>query len=171
VRIELFRQIYKATECTLSSVEVIPSSQRNHTCQPSDNCTTDRLPLSISIYDALRFQQPQQTENEESPDGSIYDAGFASLQRIIRGSRWRYIPSTCALVLGSYMALGLWSGLTSTYMVVGETRSIPLMQRLGAALDSFLAVAAYEPSLPQSTPFSTSRGRGPAIWSTILIVG
>ena len=132
------------------------------------------LPLSISIYDALRFQQPRQIENEESPDGSIYDAGFASLQRIIRGSRWRYIPSTCTLVLGSYMALGLWSGLTSTYicpLVVGETRSIPLMQWLGAALDSFLAIAAYELYLPQSTTLGTSRGRGPAIWSTILIVG
>ena len=105
------------------------------------------LPLCISIYDALRIQRPRQSENEESADGSIYDAGFASLQRTIRGSRWRYIPSTCALVLGSYMALGLWSGLTSTYicpLVVGETRSIPLMQWLGAALDSFLAIAAYE---------------------------
>jgi hypothetical protein len=152
----------------------MPSSQRIHTCQPPNNCTTDRLPLSISIYDALRFQQPQQTENEESPNGSIYDAEFASLQRIIRGSRWRYIPSTCALVLGSYIALGLWSGLTSTYicpLVVGETRSIPLMQWLGAALDSFLAIAAYELCLLQSPAFGTSQGRGLAIWSTILIVG
>lgn len=132
------------------------------------------LPLSISIYDALRIQRPKQTENEESPDGSIYDAGFASLQRIFRGSRWRYIPSTCALVLGSYMALGLWSGLTSTYIcpvVVGEARSIPLMQWLGVALDSFLAIAAYELCLLPNTPFGTSRGRGPAIWSIILIVG
>jgi hypothetical protein len=132
------------------------------------------LPLSISIYDALRIQRPRQSENEESPDGSIYDARFVSLQRTIRGSRWRYIPPACALVLGSYMALGLWSGLTSTYicpLVVGETRSIPLMQWLGAALDSFLAIATYELCLPQSTPFGTSRGRGPTIWSTILIVG
>jgi hypothetical protein len=175
VRIELFRRIYKATECTISSVEVIPSFQRNHTFQPL--LTTSQqiiLPLSISIYDALRIQRPRQSENEESPDGSIYDAGFASLQRIIRGSRWRYIPPASALVLGSYMALGLWSGLTSTYIcpsVVGETRSIPLMQWLGAALDSFLAIAAHELCLPQSTPFGTSRGRGPTIWSTILIVG
>jgi len=43
VRIELFRRIYKATECTVSSVEVMPSSKHNHTCQPSDNCTTDRF--------------------------------------------------------------------------------------------------------------------------------
>jgi hypothetical protein len=45
------------------------------------------------------------------------------------------------------------------------------MQWLGAALDSFLAIAAYELCLPQSTPFGTSRGRGPTVWSTILIVG
>jgi hypothetical protein len=72
------------------------------------------------------------------------------------------------------MALGLWSGLTSTYIcpiVVGEAKSIPLMQWLSVALDSFLAIAAYELCLPQSTPFGTSRGRGPAIWSTVLIVG
>jgi len=43
VRIELFRRIYKATECTVGSVEVMPSSQHNRTCQPSDNCTTDRF--------------------------------------------------------------------------------------------------------------------------------
>jgi hypothetical protein len=43
VRIELFRRIFNATECTISSVEVMPSSQRNHTCQPSDNCTIDRF--------------------------------------------------------------------------------------------------------------------------------
>jgi hypothetical protein len=131
------------------------------------------VPLAISVYDALRFQRPRQTEKEEPPDGSIYDAGLASLQRIVRGSRWRYVPSTSALVLGCYMALGLWSGLNSTYicpLVVGETRSIPLMQWLGATLDSFLAIATYELCLPHSTAGSISRGRGPAIWSTILIV-
>jgi hypothetical protein len=45
------------------------------------------------------------------------------------------------------------------------------MQWLGVALDSFLAIAAYELCLPQSTLFGASRGRGPAIWSAILIVG
>jgi hypothetical protein len=43
VRIELFRRICQATECTVSSIEVMPSSQHSHThtCQPSDNYTTD----------------------------------------------------------------------------------------------------------------------------------
>jgi hypothetical protein len=131
------------------------------------------VPLAISIYDALRFQRPRQTDKEESADGNIYDAGFALLQHIIRGSRWRYVPSTCALVLGCYMALGLWSGLNSTYicpLVVGESRSIPLMQWLGATLDSFLAIAAHKLCLPQSPLGPNIRGHGPAIWSTILIV-
>jgi hypothetical protein len=42
VRIELYRRIYKATECTISSVEVMPSL-RNHIHQPSDNFTTDHF--------------------------------------------------------------------------------------------------------------------------------
>jgi hypothetical protein len=116
---------------------------------------------------------PQQTEKEDSPGGNIYDDGFASLQNIVRGSRWRYVPSTCALVLGCYLALGIWSGFNSTYicpLAGGERRSIPLMQWLGAALDSFLAIASYELCLPQSPVGSNTRGRGPIIWSTILIV-
>lgn len=131
------------------------------------------MPLAISLYDALRFQRPRQIEKEDSPGGNIYDAGFASLQRIVRGSRWRYIPSTLALVLGCYMALGLWSGLNSTYicpLVVGDTRRIPLTQWLAATLDSFLAIATYELCLPSRTAGGTSRGRGPVIWSTILLV-
>jgi hypothetical protein len=71
------------------------------------------------------------------------------------------------------MALGLWSGLNSTYicpLVVGEAQRIPLMQWFSAMLDSFLAIAAYELCLPQGTVGSTTRGRGPAIWSTIMIV-
>ena len=71
------------------------------------------------------------------------------------------------------MALGLWSGLNSTYicpLVVGDTHTVPLMQWFAASLDSFLAVAVYELSLPQSNSGITGRSRGPAIWSTILIV-
>jgi hypothetical protein len=71
------------------------------------------------------------------------------------------------------MALGLWSGLNSTYicpLVVGETRSIALVQWLAATLDSFVAIATYELCLPYRAAGGTSRGRGPIIWSTILLV-
>ena len=71
------------------------------------------------------------------------------------------------------MALGVWSGLNSTYicpLVVGDARTVPLMQWFAASLDSFLAIAVYELALPQSNSGSTGRSRGPAIWSTMLIV-
>lgn len=44
------------------------------------------------------------------------------------------------------------------------------MQWLGAALDSFLAIASYELCLSQSPVGSNTYGRGPTIWGTVLIV-
>ena len=173
MRIELFRQISKSTECTTRSVEVIHTSETESEFHPANSEWQIFVPLAISIYDALRFQKPRQTEKEDSPGGNTYNAGFTSLQRMVRGSRWRYVPPTCALVLGCYMTMGLWSGLNSTYicpLVVGEARSIPLMQWLSAMLDSFVAIATYELCLPPTPVGSNFRGRGPAIWSTILVV-
>ena len=77
------------------------------------------------------------------------------------------------LTVGCYMALGLWSGLNSTYicpLVVGQTRTVPLMQWLSAGLDTFLAIAAYELSFPLGPAGNNSRGRGALIWGPILIV-
>ncbi len=151
-RVELFRRIYKASECTAKSVEIV-------------------IPLVIAIYDAVRFQKP--VEKEEAGSASIFDKGRASLKYFLIGSRWRYVPSACALTAGCYMTLDLWSGLNSTYicpLVVGETRTIPLMQWGSASLDCFLAIAAYELSLPHTSGGGTTRARGPAIWSAVTIV-
>jgi hypothetical protein len=41
LRIELFRQIYKATECTVRSVEVINAFAYNQRVQPSNSLTPD----------------------------------------------------------------------------------------------------------------------------------
>lgn len=69
------------------------------------------------------------------------------------------------------MAMGLWSGQNSTYicpLVLGETKKIPIMQWGSLAIDAFLAITAYELSLPHSS--SSSRGHGPMIWSTVVVV-
>ena len=88
-------------------------------------------------------------------------------------SRWRYIPSAILLLTGCRLAMGLWSGLDSTYIcptIGGQTRTIPTMQWIAAAIDLFLVVAAYELSLPQVQSGRPGRGRGPVIWSSVLLV-
>ena len=152
LRVELFRRISKATECTTKSVEIV-------------------IPLLIAIYDAVRFQNA--TEKEDTAFASIHEGWRVSFTHFVRGSRWRYIPSACALTVGCYMALDLWSGLNSTYicpLVVGEARTIPFMQWGSAGLDCFLAITAYELSLPNTLGGSTTRSRGPTTWSAIAIV-
>ena len=121
----------------------------------------------------MRFQKPRPKDKQEYSDESIYEAGFASVKHFLCSSRWRYIPSAILLLTGCRLAMGMWSGLNSTYIcptIGGQTRTIAAMQWIAAAIDFFLVVAAYELSLPQAQSGRPGRGRGPVIWSSVLLV-
>lgn len=70
------------------------------------------------------------------------------------------------------MLLSLWSASTSTYIcpLVGrQSIVVALLQTLATLIDSFLAIASVELSLPFGQPSSSSRPKGPVIWTSVLV--
>jgi hypothetical protein len=151
-RLEVYRRISQATECTISNVEVF-------------------LPLLLALYDCVRFQQYKSIELPEKPDHSVYDAIQERVRRYILRPRYRYMLSVCLTCLGSSLLLGLWRPLNSTYIcpiVTGEQRSIPLLQVGGLLLDFIVAVVAHE-MIPRPDGSGLSPRRTTVLWSTILL--
>lgn len=128
VRIELLRRILKATECTISSPEVF-------------------VPLVLAVYDGLRRQRWRSRSHRDVSDLGVYGTVYKSSGlHWFLDSRFRYVFPTFLVTLGCHLASGLWSGVSSTYicpLVVGQTRTVPLMQLVAAALDCHLAITAY----------------------------
>lgn len=150
-RIELYRRISKATECTVDSVEIF-------------------LPFLLALYDAVRSQRTLGPEPEERPDSSMYDSLQAALGRWIVRPRTRFLFPMFLLSSGCYLAQGLWSSSNSTYIcpiVVREPRTIPMMQISALALDVLLAIIVYE-----TTPKTDGRGlsgrRCVVLWSSAM---
>lgn len=152
VRLELYRRISEASECTINSVEVY-------------------LPLLLAIYDAARFQRPVNFESEEKPDQNVYESMSVALRRYILRPRTRLLLPAFLLSYGSYLVLGLWTSSNSTYIcpvVVGDARTIPLMQICALFLDWCLAVLVYEMS-PRSDGSGLSGRRMAILWSSTMI--
>lgn len=152
VRIELYRRISKATECTIDSVEMF-------------------LPLLLALYDAVRSQRTLNLPPDERPDNTIYESLRAAVTTHILRPRTRYLLSILMVSYGCYLAQGLWMSSTSTYIcpiVVGEPKTIPMMQICALFLDFCLAIIAYETS-PKNDGRGLSGRRYVVLWSSVMI--
>ncbi|KAL2444785.1 hypothetical protein ABEF95_017254 [Exophiala dermatitidis] len=132
VRIELYRRILDAPECTIDSVEVF-------------------LPFLLAAYDALRTQRPRNIQEEDKPESSIYDIMREKLRTYLLQPRIRYLPSLFLVSYGCYRTQDMWLPLKSTYIcpiVTGETKTIPAFQSAALAVDLCLAIIVYE-TLPK----------------------
>ncbi|KAK6365700.1 hypothetical protein LTS17_011087 [Exophiala oligosperma] len=151
LRIELYRRIGKATECTMDNVEVF-------------------LPFLLACYDAARSQRPLALEQDDRPDSSIYDGIRMALKRFILRPRTRYLLPILLVSYGAYLAQGLWSSSNSTYIcpiVTGEPRTVPAMQVIALFLDLCLVLLVYESS-PKSNGRGLSGRRYAVLWSSAI---
>lgn len=159
LRLELYRRITKATECTIDNVEVF-------------------LPFLIASYDAVRSQRQIPLQDEKQSNTSSF--GFIQrlttpIQRPISAwilqPRTRYLLPLFLIASGCYLVQGMWSSSTTTYIcpiVTGEQRSIPFFQFLALLLDFLLAVIAYE-THPKSDGSGLSGRRSVVLWSSTLL--
>ncbi|OCT46929.1 capsular associated protein [Cladophialophora carrionii] len=152
VRIELYRRISLATECTISSVEVF-------------------LPFLLAVWDAFRSQRSLDLQQEERPDSSVYESLRSALRTYILRPRTRHMFSLFMVSYGCYLTQGLWTSSNSTYIcpaALGLPRTVPLMQISSLVLDFCLAVIAYE-----NAPRPDGRGlfgrRSVVLWSSVMI--
>ncbi|EXJ88609.1 hypothetical protein A1O1_05539 [Capronia coronata CBS 617.96] len=152
VRLELYRRISMATECTIDSIEVF-------------------LPFLLAVYDAVRSQRARRLQEEERPDSSAYDALRATLRAHVLRPRTRYLIPMFLVSYGCYRILYLWDPVTSTYicpLVTGEGRIVPAMQVAALVLDLCLVITVYESS-PKQDGKGLSPRRCVVLWSTVMI--
>jgi Glycosyl transferase family 90 len=153
VRVELFRQIIKKTECAISSAEIY-------------------LPLLLALYDAFRFQKHEGIAAAHKPDAKLYDKVLEATSCYILRSRFRYILSVAVFCYGCRLLLDEWLPLNSNYIcpiVLKQQITIPWMQRGCVLLDLLLAVIVYE-KLPKSDGSGLSPRRSVVLWSSTLTV-
>ena len=151
VRLELYRQINKKTECTVSSLEIF-------------------LPLLLACYDALRFQKNELVEVSERPDESTYRVALKNLKRSILEQRFRYVLPAAALCFGCRVLLKQRLAVNSTYIcpvVLRQQTTIPSMQTACLLLDLLLAIIVYE-MLPRSNGYGLSPRRSVVFWTSTL---
>ncbi|KIW23571.1 uncharacterized protein PV07_11759 [Cladophialophora immunda] len=152
LRIELYRRISLATECTIASVEMF-------------------LPFLLAVYDSFRFQRSVDMQDEEKPDSSVYESLRAAARTYILRPRTRYLLSMFMVSYGCYLTQGLWTSTNSTYicpLALGEPKAIPMMQVCALALDFCLAVIAFE-TVPKSDGSGLSGRRCVVLWSSTMI--
>lgn len=151
VRIELYRRISGAPECTIDSVEVF-------------------LPFMLALYDAVRSQSSLALEYEERPDSSVYESFRMTVSRKVLGPRTRYLFPLFLVSYGCYLAQGFWASSTSTFIcprVTGEQRAIPTMQIGALLLDLCLAIIAYE-TAPKPDGRGLSGRRYVILWTSAM---
>jgi hypothetical protein len=131
------------------------------------------IPFVLSLYDSFRFQRPRSRGDEEPSVHNLHETVYDALHRWYLDSRFRYVFPAFLVSFGSFLASGLWTGASSTFicpLVVGQTRTVPLMQFFCVALDSWLAIAVYELCLQKSSKDKEARAKTPLVWSSILLV-
>ncbi|KIY03617.1 uncharacterized protein Z520_00308 [Fonsecaea multimorphosa CBS 102226] len=152
LRIELYRRISLATECTISSVEMF-------------------LPFLLAVYDCFRFQRSVALQQEEKPDSSIYESLSSAARAYALRRRTRYLLSIFIVSYGCCLTQGLWTSTNSTYICsqsLGEPKTIPMMQLGALALDFCLAVIACE-TIPKSDGSGPSGQRCVILWSSTMM--
>lgn len=159
LRLELYRRITKATECTIDNVEAF-------------------LPFLIALYDAVRSQRQRILQGEKQSNSSSY--GFVRrvtgpVQRPI--STWilqprtRYLLPLFLIASGCYLMQGMWHSSATTYIcpiVTGEKKTIPFFQFLALLLDFLIAIIVYE-THPKSDGRGLSGRRCVVLWSSTLL--
>lgn len=150
-RVETFRRIADAPECTIPSVEIW-------------------LPLLLSIYDSLRNQKNEHVESTEKVDASVYESLGDTARRNLLSTRFRYVLPTAMFCWGCRSLLRLWTGLNSTYIcpiVTGQQASVPAAQTFGLLLDLVLAVIVWD-QLPSRTSTNSTPRRNVVLWSSTM---
>ncbi|RMZ85051.1 hypothetical protein DV738_g163, partial [Chaetothyriales sp. CBS 135597] len=157
IRLEVYRQVSKATECMVTSVEVW-------------------LPLLLFVYDGIRTQRHHylDTLSASSPNPAGLGARVKPvINRYILSPRSRYVAPVAAVSLGCSLLLSLWRPLNSTYIcpITGrQQHSIPLLQVCGMFLDVVLAVLVYETTAAGADNSATSSGKNVELWSSAMFV-
>lgn len=152
VRIELYRRISQASECTIQNVEVF-------------------LPFLLAAYDASRSQRSLELQQEDRPDISMYEWIQATIRTYILKQRIRYMIPAFTVSYGCYLALGLWTSSSSTYIcpiALKETRAIPAMQIGALILDFCLIAIAYE-TTPKPDGSGLPARRCVVLWSSVMM--
>lgn len=159
LRLELYRCITKATECTMDSLEVL-------------------LPFLIALYDVYRSQKQSslQGQNQTNTNASGFvPRTLGSIQKAVATyilrPRTRYILPVALIACGCKLIPGLWNSSTSTYIcpiVTGENKTIKLFQFLALCLDFFIAIIVYE-TRPKADGSGLSGRRCVVLWSSTLL--
>lgn len=159
LRLELYRRITKATECTIDSVEVF-------------------LPFLIAVYDVIRSQKQRTFQGEKQSNTTASRLSTRTIEFIQRAiSTWilrpgtRYLLPVFLIAFGCYSIQGLWHSSTTTYicpLVTGEQKTIPIFQFLAVLLDFLIAIIAYE-TRPKNDGSGLSGRRCVVLWSSTLL--
>ncbi|KIV91789.1 hypothetical protein PV10_06293 [Exophiala mesophila] len=152
LRLEVYRRITKATECTITSVEVF-------------------LPFLLAAYDALRSQKNVALDRDSGPDATIYQSLRHNVASSVVAPRFRYLLPVFLICCGCYLVQSLWASLNSTYIcpiTTGEQHSIPALQLLALFLDVAATIIAYETS-PNSDGTHLSPRRYMVLWSSAFL--
>jgi hypothetical protein len=151
-RIEIYRRVAQATECTIVSVEVF-------------------LPFLLAVWDCFASQRSLSLRQEEKPDSSVYEGLRSALRINYLGSRARYLLPAFLVSYGCYLTRGLWLSINSTYIcpvASGEQKVIPTLQICSLILDFCLVVIAYETS-PKPDGSGLSGRRCVVLWCWAML--
>lgn len=154
LRVEFYRRIAKATECTVTSPEAF-------------------LPLVLAIYDAYRSRYDPEKAASESVASAEVSPLPSGIVQYYRQSPISLVLPTFVLCVGAYFSLGIWDGVNSTYIcpiAVGEQTSIPLMQWANLGIDAFIAVALYEIALGNNNSTNRNKTKPFIVWAFVLFV-
>jgi hypothetical protein len=131
------------------------------------------IPLIISVYDSFRLQRLQSRSHGDAKGQNLDETTYDAIQRWYSGSRFRYVLPTFLVTYGCHLASGLWSSAPSTYicpLVVGQTRTIPILQFIAAVLDCYLAIATREICLQRPTGRAKVGANTLLFWGSVLLV-
>lgn len=131
------------------------------------------IPLIVSVYDSFRLQGSPSRKQGDIADQDVHENTNNTGHHWYLYSRFRYVLPTFLVSLGSHLAAGLWFGASSTYicpLVLGQTRTVPLMQFIAAALDCYLVITAYELCVQRSYRGKKPGAKIPLVWASILLV-
>jgi hypothetical protein len=159
LRLELYRRITKATECTIDSVEVF-------------------LPFLIAVYDVIRSQKRRTFQSEKQSNTTASGLSRRTIESIQGAiSTWilrpgtRYLLPIYLIAFGCYLVQGLWHSSTTTYicpLVTGEQKTIPIFQFLALLLDTLIAIIVYE-TRTKNDGSGLSGRRCVVLWSSTLL--
>lgn len=128
LRIEIWRRISNAPECSLSSLEIW-------------------LPLLWATYEACRSDRTQTCRDSGNSNGITDDSASSTYIWTLLRSRLRYAIPTSFICVGCHLISRLWRGLNSTFIcpqVSGGQSLVPALQSVALLLDFLLLAVVLE---------------------------